>query len=79
MQEWAAVLNEHEQMALACSRNDASAAVSLLKRHIGEHGLELVRKLREEQGMGTAAAHAAAPRGKSSRGRETASAARRAA
>ena len=53
--EWAAVLNEHEQMALACSRNDAQAAVALLTRHIGEHGLELVRRLREQQGAAEAA------------------------
>jgi DNA-binding GntR family transcriptional regulator len=47
--EWAEVLNEHEQMVLACSRNDAKTAVGLLKRHIGEHGLELVSGLREQQ------------------------------
>jgi DNA-binding GntR family transcriptional regulator len=57
--EWAAVLDEHEQMALACSRNDAEAAVALLRRHIAEHGLELVRALREQQ----AADEAASPRG----------------
>jgi DNA-binding GntR family transcriptional regulator len=45
--EWAAVLNEHEQMVLACSRHDAAAAVAVLKHHIADHGRELVRRLRE--------------------------------
>ncbi|GAB3649810.1 GntR family transcriptional regulator [Ramlibacter alkalitolerans] len=62
--EWAAVLNEHEQMALACSRNDAATAVALLKRHIAEHGLELVRAVREQQ---DAAQPAEAPRAAISR------------
>jgi DNA-binding GntR family transcriptional regulator len=45
--EWAAVLNEHEQMVHACTQHDAPAAVAVLKRHISDHGTELVRRLRE--------------------------------
>lgn len=45
--EWSAVLDEHEQMARACLRHDAPAAVAVLKHHIADHGAELVRRLRE--------------------------------
>jgi DNA-binding GntR family transcriptional regulator len=44
--EWSAVLDEHEQMVLACSSHDVPAAVALLKHHITDHGSELVRRLR---------------------------------
>ena len=44
--EWAAVLSEHEQIALACARNDAPLAVELLRRHIMENGTALVARLR---------------------------------
>jgi DNA-binding GntR family transcriptional regulator len=44
--EWSGVLDEHEQMVLACSRHDVPAAVALLKHHITDHGAELVRRLR---------------------------------
>lgn len=47
LQEWAGVLDEHEQMVLACSRHDGAAAVKVLKHHISDHGRELVRRLRE--------------------------------
>jgi DNA-binding GntR family transcriptional regulator len=45
--EWSAVLDEHEQMVRACLRQDAPAAVAVLKHHIADHGTELVRRLRE--------------------------------
>ncbi len=48
--EWAAVLNEHEQIALACARNDVAAARQLLEHHIMEHGGKLVQRLRDQQG-----------------------------
>jgi DNA-binding GntR family transcriptional regulator len=47
--EWAAVIDEHEQMVRACARNDAPAAVELLRRHVMDHGMELVRRLRDSQ------------------------------
>lgn len=50
--EWATVLDEHEQIALACSRNDAAAAVELLRDHIMQHGTELVRRLRQSHAGG---------------------------
>ncbi|MGB6102458.1 MAG: GntR family transcriptional regulator [Pusillimonas sp.] len=45
--EWTDVLEEHRQIALACARHDAEAAKEILKRHIYNHGGELVRKLKE--------------------------------
>ncbi|MGO4332924.1 GntR family transcriptional regulator [Cupriavidus sp. 2TAF22] len=47
LQEWATVLDEHEQMVLACARHDAPAAIAVLKRHISSHGSELVKRIRE--------------------------------
>jgi DNA-binding GntR family transcriptional regulator len=44
--EWAAVMEEHRQLALACARHDSDAAKSILQRHISGHGTELVRRLR---------------------------------
>ena len=46
--EWSAVLEEHRQMALACGRHDADAAITILKHHISNHGGALVRRLREK-------------------------------
>jgi len=47
LREWATVLEEHRQIVLACDRHDADTAKALLKRHISDHGAELVRRLRE--------------------------------
>lgn len=47
LQEWAAVLDEHEQMVMACARHDAATAVAVLRHHIADHGRELVRRLRQ--------------------------------
>ncbi|HWI83817.1 GntR family transcriptional regulator [Ramlibacter sp.] len=47
LQEWAAVLDEHEQMVRACAAHDGATAVAVLKHHISDHGRELVRRLRE--------------------------------
>lgn len=47
IQEWAAVLDEHRLMLEACERHDAGAACAVLKRHISDHGAELVHRLRE--------------------------------
>jgi DNA-binding GntR family transcriptional regulator len=44
--EWSGVLDEHEQMVLACSRHDVPGAIALLKHHITDHGTELVGRLR---------------------------------
>jgi DNA-binding GntR family transcriptional regulator len=44
--EWAAVMEEHRQLALACARHDGNAAKSILRHHISDHGTELVRRLR---------------------------------
>lgn len=49
LRDWATVLEEHEQMVLACSRHDAAAAISLLKHHIADHGARLLQQLRESQ------------------------------
>ncbi len=46
LQEWATVLDEHEQMVQACTRHDPAAAVAVLRHHIADHGRELVRRLR---------------------------------
>jgi len=45
--EWKDVLEEHRQMALACSRHDADAAKAILKAHIFNHGGQVVQRLRE--------------------------------
>jgi DNA-binding GntR family transcriptional regulator len=47
LQEWADVLEEHRDMVTACARHDAPAAQAVLKRHISDHGAELMRRLRE--------------------------------
>jgi DNA-binding GntR family transcriptional regulator len=47
LQEWAAVIDEHEQMVVACARHDAPAAIKVLRHHISDHGTELVQRLRE--------------------------------
>jgi DNA-binding GntR family transcriptional regulator len=44
--EWAVVMEEHRQLALACARHDGNAAKSILQHHISDHGTELVRRLR---------------------------------
>lgn len=54
VREWSAVLEEHEQMVLACSRHDAAAAIALLKHHIADHGAKLLQRLREDGGQMTA-------------------------
>jgi DNA-binding GntR family transcriptional regulator len=47
LREWAGVLEEHRLMVEACDRHDPAAAKAVLKRHISDHGAELVRRLRE--------------------------------
>jgi DNA-binding GntR family transcriptional regulator len=47
LQEWAGVLDEHRLMLEACERHDAQAACVVLKRHISDHGAELVHRLRQ--------------------------------
>ncbi len=47
LKEWAVAIDEHRQMVSACTAHDATTAVKILKRHISDHGSELVRKLRE--------------------------------
>lgn len=47
LQEWQEVLAEHREMVMACDRHDAPAAQAVLKRHISDHGAELMRRLRE--------------------------------
>jgi DNA-binding GntR family transcriptional regulator len=44
--EWTAVLEEHRSMAIACGKHDAKAAKVILRRHISDHGAELVGRLR---------------------------------
>lgn len=47
LKEWANVLAEHREMVVACDKHDGRAARSVLKRHISDHGAELMRRLRD--------------------------------
>lgn len=42
--QWAAVMEEHRQLALACARHDSEAAIAILGHHISDRGTELVRQ-----------------------------------
>ncbi len=45
--EWQTVLDEHRALLVAFERGDLGGAKTTLKRHIGHHGAELVKRLRE--------------------------------
>ncbi|HEY9280593.1 MAG TPA: GntR family transcriptional regulator [Eoetvoesiella sp.] len=47
--EWGEVLHEHRQILEACENKDVQGAQSLLKRHIKQHGDELVRRFSDAQ------------------------------
>ncbi|MFA7665781.1 MAG: GntR family transcriptional regulator [Burkholderiaceae bacterium] len=48
--EWRTVLDEHRAILQAFERGDLPGARSVLKRHIGHHGRELVKRLRAAAG-----------------------------
>jgi DNA-binding GntR family transcriptional regulator len=43
--EWACVVQEHRDLLDACRMRDVSRAQEILERHVGVHGVELLRRL----------------------------------
>lgn len=47
--EWERVIEEHQQIALACADHDPQRAKEILERHIFVHGEQVVQRLRQAE------------------------------